>query len=787
MVVGLFLLSTMDTGTTRLTSGIYMAVLGAGMGFLMQITMLVAQNSVEMKDMGVASSSTTLFRTLGSSFGVAIMGALFTDRVQDVMAERAGGWARLTEKSAQLDAASLAKLPAAVREAYEHAVASGTHIAFLLGALVAVVALVAALFVKEVPLRGSREPDAARPADGRRAPGPRRPRRRRASERPDQRAGPGDTTSPGPTSSRQPALRVPSARSACRRTGKLPVFVGACSGSHSTATAPPASPRRRAPRCGTSAARPGPAPGPRRSSAPGRGPARPGRCCRYGTGSAPPRSSSSGNPGPWSRTRTTRPSTVTSTGAAPCLAAFPSRLPRIRSSRRGSVVTSGLVHHPDRDLRIQRRHPPGRRTRRAACSCSSARSEAPSSRATSRTSSTRVRIACARSRTSSVGRPGRQQLGRREQPGHRGAQLVRDVGGDPALRLDPLAAARPSARPPRGPARRSRPVRPRRRPPVPVRPVSPSATLPAAAAALRSRRDSWPPISTPSAQPPKTTETRADDQGPVEVAHDVALRSAKRLCRDRTSPFLTGTAAQTSGTPLAVLVDVGGAPVVLDPARRLAGSDGSLILAPELRPASVGLVHALGEQHPLAATSRAFSSIETRAALWTTRLSASAMSAPTAAIAMLIFQRDRAGPADAAAASCAQLVAEAADRLDPVLPDLGAQPLHMDVDDAGVPAPAVVPDPLQQLVPGEHGAGRARRTPAAAASRSGSAPPARPPRRTSMPSVSISSVAEDQHPARLVRRAVGPAAPAGAAAWPKRRSTARMRATSTAPSNGLVT
>ena len=40
--------------------------------------------------MGVASSATTLFRTLGSSFGVAIMGALFTSRVQDEMTERVG-------------------------------------------------------------------------------------------------------------------------------------------------------------------------------------------------------------------------------------------------------------------------------------------------------------------------------------------------------------------------------------------------------------------------------------------------------------------------------------------------------------------------------------------------------------------------------------------------------------------------------------------------------------------------------------------------------------------------
>ncbi|NUK10779.1 MFS transporter [Streptomyces lunaelactis] len=153
MMAGLFLLSTMDTGTSRLTSGLYMAVLGAGMGFLMQITMLVAQNSVELKDMGVASSGATLFRTLGSSFGVAIMGALFTGRVQDEMAARGGS--QITQGSAQLDAASLAKLPDQVREAYEFAVASGTHAAFLLGAAVAVIGFVAAFFVKEVPLRGA--------------------------------------------------------------------------------------------------------------------------------------------------------------------------------------------------------------------------------------------------------------------------------------------------------------------------------------------------------------------------------------------------------------------------------------------------------------------------------------------------------------------------------------------------------------------------------------------------------------------------------------------------------
>ncbi|MGK5534334.1 MDR family MFS transporter, partial [Streptomyces sp. URMC 129] len=166
MVTGLLLLSRMDTGTSRITSGVCMALFGAGLGFLLQITMLVAQNSVELKDMGVASSTSTLSRTLGSSFGVAVMGALFTSRVQDEMA--GGGGSAVTAESAQLDAESLAALPVAAREAYQHAVASGTQAAFLVGGLIAIVALVAAWFVQEVPLRGG--PPARKPDGSRRGP-----------------------------------------------------------------------------------------------------------------------------------------------------------------------------------------------------------------------------------------------------------------------------------------------------------------------------------------------------------------------------------------------------------------------------------------------------------------------------------------------------------------------------------------------------------------------------------------------------------------------------------------
>ncbi|MEV1010063.1 MDR family MFS transporter [Streptomyces sp. NPDC049881] len=165
MVVGMLLLATMGVDTSRVTSGVFMAVLGAGMGFLMQTSMLIAQNSVEMKDIGVASSTSTLFRTLGSSFGVAVMGALFTNAVQDEMASRVGADAEsATGESAQLTADALAALPTPLREAYEYAVSSGTHIAFLVGGLIAVVSLVAAVFIRETPLRGGGPAKAAEPA-----------------------------------------------------------------------------------------------------------------------------------------------------------------------------------------------------------------------------------------------------------------------------------------------------------------------------------------------------------------------------------------------------------------------------------------------------------------------------------------------------------------------------------------------------------------------------------------------------------------------------------------------
>ena len=90
MAVGMFLLSGLDTGTTRLESALYYVVLGLGMGFLMQMVSLIAQNSVQQKDMGVASSARMFFQQIGGSLGVAAFGALFARQLTEFARRRDG-------------------------------------------------------------------------------------------------------------------------------------------------------------------------------------------------------------------------------------------------------------------------------------------------------------------------------------------------------------------------------------------------------------------------------------------------------------------------------------------------------------------------------------------------------------------------------------------------------------------------------------------------------------------------------------------------------------------------
>ncbi|WP_214410406.1 MDR family MFS transporter [Sphaerisporangium fuscum] len=156
MAVGMWLLSLQDVNTTRWQTGIFIAVLGLGMGFLMQTTMLIAQNSVEQKDLGVASSASTFFRSIGGSFGVSLFGAIFNHNLTNHLTEKLGPQAaKMVEGGGgRLDPAALAKLPAQVRTGFLESLAGSVSSIFVWAILFAVAVPVLAAFVKQVPLRG---------------------------------------------------------------------------------------------------------------------------------------------------------------------------------------------------------------------------------------------------------------------------------------------------------------------------------------------------------------------------------------------------------------------------------------------------------------------------------------------------------------------------------------------------------------------------------------------------------------------------------------------------------
>jgi EmrB/QacA subfamily drug resistance transporter len=161
MVIGMFMLSRLGVGTTRLETSLDYVVLGLGMGFLMQMVSLIAQNSVELRDMGVASSARMFFQQMGGSLGVAAFGAVFARRLNSAMTA-AGGQFHVSGGS--LDPATVTSLPAALRHEVYAAISYAVQGVFVWVVPASVLIFVIALFIKEVPLRSGGAPGSEQPA-----------------------------------------------------------------------------------------------------------------------------------------------------------------------------------------------------------------------------------------------------------------------------------------------------------------------------------------------------------------------------------------------------------------------------------------------------------------------------------------------------------------------------------------------------------------------------------------------------------------------------------------------
>ncbi|WP_374191786.1 MFS transporter [Cellulomonas sp. zg-ZUI22] len=155
LTAGLTLMGTIDERTSFTFVGLSMLVIGSGVGMLMQNLVLATQNTLPITDMGAGTATVAFFRTLGGAIGVSALGAVLSTRVSHRIAD---GLTDLGADPAALGsggAASLpdlATLPGPVRQVVEHAFGTGVAELFLIGAPVALLALVAVLALREVPL-----------------------------------------------------------------------------------------------------------------------------------------------------------------------------------------------------------------------------------------------------------------------------------------------------------------------------------------------------------------------------------------------------------------------------------------------------------------------------------------------------------------------------------------------------------------------------------------------------------------------------------------------------------
>ena len=146
--VGMILLSRLDAGTSGLYGAAAMFVMGLGLGLTMQVLVLAVQNAVDYAQLGVATSGATLFRSMGGALGTAVLGAIFTRRLDDELAGSPAAGVQGT-----LDPSGVARLPDELRTLYTSAFTDALTTVFLVAAAIVFVAFLLSWMIEERPLR----------------------------------------------------------------------------------------------------------------------------------------------------------------------------------------------------------------------------------------------------------------------------------------------------------------------------------------------------------------------------------------------------------------------------------------------------------------------------------------------------------------------------------------------------------------------------------------------------------------------------------------------------------
>jgi EmrB/QacA subfamily drug resistance transporter len=156
MALGYLLLATMTPRTSVLQVLVYMTVIGIGLGLVMQVVVLAIQNAVDIRDLGAATASAQFFRMTGGTVGLAVFGAVLNNRLLAGISSALG----TTELPEGVDAEALLNDPAVASELPSHLqgvfateLSAAITLVFALALPAVLLALVAALRLRELPLR----------------------------------------------------------------------------------------------------------------------------------------------------------------------------------------------------------------------------------------------------------------------------------------------------------------------------------------------------------------------------------------------------------------------------------------------------------------------------------------------------------------------------------------------------------------------------------------------------------------------------------------------------------
>ncbi|HJX26884.1 MAG TPA: MDR family MFS transporter [Thermoanaerobaculia bacterium] len=162
--LGCVLLTQVGSETPRATLIRNMILIGAGLGMALQTLVVAVQNAVGRDDLGVATAATQLSRSIGSTVGVAVLGTVLAQRMAAEMKGVLPAGLKVEgggEAGALLDPQILASLSPQALETLRNALAASLHTVFLMSVPFAVIAFVAALFLREIPLRRTIRPGAS--------------------------------------------------------------------------------------------------------------------------------------------------------------------------------------------------------------------------------------------------------------------------------------------------------------------------------------------------------------------------------------------------------------------------------------------------------------------------------------------------------------------------------------------------------------------------------------------------------------------------------------------------